>query len=654
MINIFKPALLTGLITLTLQAAALSGDSYTITASKPWLIAQDTQINTLIIQPGGQIVRPGKSVTMLVNGKESAIEPGTYKNVELIITDKFNQSPAGTTARGVDEFRAALYVDSTGIVDKYSVEQAIPSGSFDEKSAESIAITSSSQNFNGIMVNGPVDYTIDKAVFDFRGHGNGSNVSDFSGFGAAIAAYNGARVTIENSDIKTAGVARLGVFSYEDADVLVKDSTISVAGGDLYEGYPNSADFSIMVAPPWVLGITGSARGTNMMGNRTSFTLVNSDVSAANWGVVSTDMGAAMLLTVVDSTLTLNGEKDLFSPHYGSGYGTYILGSEQFYYGVTINAGTYGGIVREGQAYYGSSHFDEPLAIYPRLQIPTGKTQIDFFGNEQPVFDVKPDSKAVFSGIQGKSKPSVINSDNFGWMSHGDGKVTLTDGTKVNTGNTTFLLKDGNVDIALRDNALLTPANGILVQLMDNDDMLVGLQQDSGLALHFNTEFSEKAGYPSIDYPVSTTRDASTTVNVTADHISLRGDMFNATGYFGGQSGDTLNVTLGKDSKLTGTISATSAIHIDEHGKQNTHFTQQEYYYLGHVANKQFDNGVNEVNVVLKAGSQWQVTGTSMLHSLTIEEGAQLTGPNLIMKLNGKSIPVAAGRYEGSIELKIK
>lgn len=649
---------LTGAAFFTMSCIALeqTADSLILEAGEVKPVFQNTRLSTLTIAPGAQIIRPGKAVTMLVNGVETAMKPGTYKNVELIITSRFHQSPAGETDRGVDDFRTALLINGDGMDTGRSVTQAISAGSYDAKSATGLVIESDSGNFNGIMADGDIEYHVSNAVFKFNSNSNGLDSSDFSGYGAALAAYNGAKLTVTDSEIEVGGVARLAFYAFGGADILIEDSEFSVHGGNLYEAYPNSADFSAMVAPPWVLGITGSARGTNMMGNKTTFTMVRTRAEAANWGVLSTDLGAAMLLTVVDSSLTLTGEKTPLSPQYGSGYGTYILGSEHFYYGVTINAGTYAGIIRDGDAYYGASNFKEPLAIYPREQIPTGKTVKDFFGNDKPVFDVKPSETAVFTDIKGQGKTSTISSDFAGWMSHGDGKLVLDGRTRVKTGNAVFLLKDGNVDITVKGDSTLEPANGVLLQMIDNDDMLVGLQQDSQVAIHFNTVFNEPAGYPGIDYETAApSTDKRQQVFLTLEDTKLTGDIFNATGYAGGQPGDQLNITLSKNASLTGTVSATSAIHVDEHGSQKTHIPMEEYYYLGNVANRQHYNGVNDIKVSLKSGSVWKVTSPALVSELQIEKGASILsagGSPASISVNGKPVSPEAGHYTGVITIR--
>ena len=123
---------------------------------------------------------------------------------------------------------------------------------------------------------------------------DGKNVCDFAGLGSAVAAFNGARVDLENCDITTEGVAKCMVYVDNASDVVIKNCRLEAKGGTLYDGYINSADFNFMVATPWVLGMTGNARGTNIMGDKTSMAVVDSDVKARNWGVLSTDNGEVL------------------------------------------------------------------------------------------------------------------------------------------------------------------------------------------------------------------------------------------------------------------------------------------------------------------------------------------------------------------------
>ena len=69
---------------------------------------------------------------------------------------------------------------------------------------------------------------------------------------------------------------------------------------------------------------------------------------------------------------------------------------------------------------------------------------------------------------------------------------------------------------------------------------------------------------------------------------------------------------------------------------QNTSFTINEYWSIGQVANLVNDNGGNAVNVTLTADAVWNVTGTSLIASLTLEGDAQVVVPEgIIPTVNG-------------------
>jgi hypothetical protein len=69
---------------------------------------------------------------------------------------------------------------------------------------------------------------------------------------------------------------------------------------------------------------------------------------------------------------------------------------------------------------------------------------------------------------------------------------------------------------------------------------------------------------------------------------------------------------------------------------QNTSFTIEEYWSIGQVANLVNDNGGNAVNVTLTDDAVWNVTGTSMISSLTIEDDAKVIVPEgITLAVNG-------------------
>ena len=69
---------------------------------------------------------------------------------------------------------------------------------------------------------------------------------------------------------------------------------------------------------------------------------------------------------------------------------------------------------------------------------------------------------------------------------------------------------------------------------------------------------------------------------------------------------------------------------------QNTSFTINEYWSIGQVANLVNDNGGNAVNVILTRDAVWNVTGISLIASLTIEGDAQVVVPEgITLAVNG-------------------
>jgi hypothetical protein len=140
-------------------------------------------------------------------------------------------------------------------------------------------------------------------------------------------------------------------------------------------------------------------------------------------------------------------------------------------------------------------------------------------------------------------------------------------------------------------------------------------------------------------------------VKLLLSNGSYRGNVFNGSGYYS-QAGNPLEVTIAKGATLQGAISLTETRHIDETGKQNTHFTINEYYYLGQVANRNYRNGTSTIEVSLKEGGKWTVTGESLINKLLVENGTVegANGAKVVMKIDGKEAAIQQGEtYSGNI-----
>lgn len=617
-----------------------------------------------------------KLLTLVAGGEEQEVNAAVYgEDAVLVLSDAFPTSPSDFTGRGREPYRAALVVRDGKIAENMSVRPALNGGTVTDQGMQGTKIVSHTPNFNHVIVENS-EYTLEDCDLRADTESDGKRVCDFDGYGSVVCAYHGAKLTVKNSRLYSKGVAKPVLFADGGSDVLMDHCTYDCMGGTLYAGYQNAAGFTKMVAPPWVLGITGTARGTNLMGELSTMTIANCDCRANDWGVISTDGGNEMALYVVDSKITLLGqgtmEDNPFTHRFGPGYGIYAAGCDEFIYGTEFNVGTYAIIGIGGNITLQSSN----TTVTPKKKylVPTGRfAPMPPDGHRGEVMDVFWEDTPVFAPIQGKGKPTVVNSDGWGFMFHGDCNISLLDGTICDTGYATFLFRavGGNVVV---DNSQIRSGDGVIIQLIDNDDKAVGglftpdIYDENGKLIQphmgpiFNHEFFEHPGYPGIDYDTECTSSGKT-VTAKFTNCTVQGDFYNATGYrklgdnVQGQ-GEALKLTFGQGASITGIATASTAKHVDERGRDKNLFTMEEYYYLGHVKNQPLYNGVNPVRVILEDDACWTVTGTCLLESLTIGAQATLTAPegkNLVLKVDGEVVRPEAGKtYTGKLELTVE
>ena len=606
-------------------------------------------------QPGGPggSAGPGRAPDDAPGGQQSHAE-GQLGSWSL----------GGTNADDIEgddyAYDAALYVTSDGINEGQSTTDRIASGTYDAQSASGIVLNDSASGHNGILVYN-TDYTASNAEITLLTDADGSDTCDFSGKGTAIAAFgSNANVTVTDSTIHTAGVATMPIFADEGATVTIKSSVLQSDGGTLNSEYLNTPTQTLMVAPPWILGIMGNARCSNMMGRDTTTNVIDSETSAGAWAVLSTDAGNDMYLNVFGSSLTLNNADESaaaalqaeggqisetldnpYTVNYGSGYGTYVIGrAVETFAGSDINVGTYATIFTGGSATYTALEAGQTY----ELKNHAGETTAVYEASEDKV--------------------TTIHSDTFGFMAHQNSNtITLEKGTVVDSGYATFLVKTGHSNQVLTatvDDAVITNG-GVLIQVMDNDDATNGGMMSTddplntnGGSQNFMPYHMEAAGFnadqASTDGMVQT---------FTFTNGAYTGNIYNASGS-DGLNGNALNVTFGAGAQYSGAIASTAAIHVTYDGSvwirenggyafddaeaaaafaeqyQNTSFTINEYWSIGQVANLVNDNGANAINITLTDDAAWQVTGTSLISSLTIQDQAQVIVPaGVVLTVDG-------------------
>ncbi len=582
-------------------------------------INETTSYETLEIGADASFSIPeGYYLTMLVDGIETVIEEGVYSDVTLVLTRDTEfmgswtwggRDAAASTA--TPPFRAAAYIDSEGMNEECSVLEAVGSGKVFDDKANGIKIQGQTGDFSGIVVNN-ADYSIHGAKITLGGDTvDGSNTNDFAGLGAAVVVSGeDAFLKVNGSKIETTGVGKLPVFVDDGAVAVFEGCKIRANGGTIYDGYMSTADQTIMVAPPWVLGLDNAesnARGSNLMGDYSVAAYVDSDIYAHGWAGLSTDSGSQMHLIVVNSDIKVEN----------SGYGTYNIGSAtEDFYGVRMDVATIGIIHTGGQSTIRSSRAGEEINV----------AKMDGDTDE---YGFQAEGAAVTAVSSRSSRPSEIVAGSFGIMAHqGTNVVNILDKTSITSGDAMFLIKGGNNYINV-DDSLLKSESGVLLQLFDNDDPAVGLDMGTEWGIDdlfyghtygmhmptFNESFTEGEGYSS-EFGGMTDYGTSGICDLTLSNGNYEGDIWNSTGYLvqgamgpASATGYDVTVTIGEGATLKGFVSAGEFSHVEKDlAVGNGDWSDAEY--LGHVTNQVYWNGYNNIDVVVEEGAIWIVTGS--------------------------------------------
>lgn len=599
-------------------------DNITVGAGQTYLVNNTTRVHTLTIAPGGIITAPaGYSLTMTINGVEKGavltatggtdtrIAPGTYQGDIVLTVAQANPVVwAGVSKILTFPFRQALYIDATGVVTNKSVQASVRGGRVTHQSADDIHIASTGQVFDGVYVAGGT-YTLMRPSIALTGDGR----CDFVGYGAAIVGTGSTTtLVVDGATISNQGVVRTGVVATNGSNVIVKNSQITTLNGVLPADYKPTVDTSYMESAPWMLSISGNVRATNLLGTNSKATYINSAITSEAWGVLSTDSGSGCQLTAINSVVT-NLSQD--------GYGTYAIGNAiEKLLGTEFNVGTYATINTGGTVYYGDS---TPAAV-AKLN-----TDLDLGLTDEELAEIR-------------QQPTVINSRRFGVMWHGAGSVDVSGGTIINSRQTTFLDKGQQVTITVNGDqgARLNPGNGIIFQLMENDDP--GPVTVNGVVLNEGI-YHEPTGEPAKLASFDVTEVHSSDATATFTDINLQGDFYNAI------RGGTNMVLTFDNSEVEGVITAAASKH------HVSTISSANYEQLGEVTNTPQQVINNGVIAFLYSGSQWTVTGTSYQSKLVIAADAAVTAPpgrTLSMTVDGTAKTITPGTtYTGAIVLAI-
>jgi hypothetical protein len=602
------------------SASAPSGE-ITVASGETVTISATTRVAAVTIASGGTLAAPtGYSLTMTVNGVETGQALTATSGADTaFVAGSWRGDIVLTVTKAVDitwqsltyPFRQAVYVAGDAVVEDESVYAAVVGGRLSSTSADNVKISSTGECFDGVYVSDST-YTLTRPHISLVGNGR----CDFVGYGAAIVADGtSSNVVVDGAVIDNHGAVRTGVIVSNGATALIKNSSIRVRNGVLPSDYIATVDLSKMESAPWMLAIDGNVRATNLLGNNSIAAYVNSSITSETWGVLSTDSGSDCTLVAVNSVVANSG---------GDGYGTYAIGdATEYLLGTEFNVGTYATIFTGGTATYGDSDATTVAALNKSLSLGL--------------------SAADLRSCQSRS--TVVNSRCFGFMWHGQGTLTIDGGTQINSPHATFLNKGAQTDVTFDGSkgAQLTPADGIIVQVIDNDDpgpvMVGGVLENAGV-------YTQPTGEPTKDSTFSVTTAHTTDSNFSFTDANLRGDFYN------GIRGDLNMVLSFSSSKVEGVISATLAEHAV------TTIDSSNWWELGNVSNTPQAAINNGAIVSLASGSQWTVAGTSYLTTLTLDATSSVSakgfGKSVTMTVDGTTTAIKAGNtYTGAIVLSV-
>ncbi len=604
--------------------------SKTIEPGLVWEVKKDLELYVLNFKEGGAITAPeGKQVTMTINGVGAEIVPGYYKGDIRLMLTDIYDM----TPHGLRSMAQIHTPMNPALV--------IRDNAVDE--AKSATILLQDGSYDGEKMTGTYMATTKgeqngviiegDSTYEITGAQfdmEGFASCDFVGAGAAVTAIDNANVTIQDCEFNLAGVTRCAVHVGGESKVLVKDSKL----------INMSPDSDKVDTFSWMVGFTGTNRLVQLT-DHGQVTYENCELRSNGWAISSIDGGGDVHMVMKDCYMELTGPRS-------HGYGAFCIGD---------NTVTY-------------DHTHCRINGYPILIM--GEEGIG--------------RAAIING-------SLIEGRRFGVMVHKDDNsvITLKD-SAFKTGKSTICSK-GSASTYEIDNVTMEPGNGVILQLMDNDETDM-CTDNYFVPVGVKDEYVEGRDLAA----VSDTED----VVMHISNCSLKGDFLNSTtelranlngvkgdaGYFmyrnigairmdgfgepadplghGGhanrpqanprhrddlQGAKNLGLFL-KNVQLEGVVS--SAMQTYREGLYVIEPINR--LELSNVTQTPAPTVNNGVVVTLDEKSAWIVTGTSYLTSLTLAEGAVLTAPEgktLVMTIDGVPTAVQSGSYTGKIVLTI-
>lgn len=582
-----------------------------------WLVDEDVEYDELTITETATITAPeGKFVALTVDGMGRDIAPGHYVGrVKLSVSDGYLMQPHGLmTANQIARyFHTAVCVEDGRLMPEKCVPAVLEGGSVTDTAMTGVYVGSSERSFNGVVVAGESEYTIDNVRMDLEGFAD----NDFLGVGAAVTAIDKAKVTINNSKFTMSGVTRCAIHVGGDSEVTVNNC-------DIENISPDSDRVGFF---SWQVGFLGTNRLTQLTDNG-RVTYNNCRLKTNGWGVCSidgSDDGVKMLLK--DTKIELSGPR-------AHGYGAFCIGENE----VTFD------------------HCEADVNGYPMMLMGMqglGRANIlngsVIRGRRFGAF-VAGDDNSLFTIADSrfetgkaclcvKGSATVIDIRNCA-MTAGDGVILqLMDTDEAGMTSLEFFVPVGETDTALPDRDLTAAS--------EKDDVIVRLSDMQVSGDFYNSTTNIRAYERGAQGTPGPFHD--TLVGPVHFFDAPPEDMPMPPDHRGPKN---LGLEL-KNAGVTGRISAAGQAYRDG----LTRITEENRLELSNIHQWAQEPVNNGVCVSLDSRSVWTVTGDCWVTALDLAEGAKLLAPEgktLKMTIGGEDAAIAAGRYTGVIKLSVE
>ena len=461
---------------------------------------------------------------------------------------------------------------------------------------DGLELTSGDYTFNGLVATGP-DSVVRLQKCTIR-LGVDSPATDDDTGGAATNIDNGATLYISDSELVVDGAARYVTANYNDAKLIVNNSTVTSTGSN-----DNTADVSEPFSNAALL-ISGTARANFSIGATQTY-YYDSVCTAEGWAALSTD------------SATGNG-LDLYAYHTegiaeNGGYSTYAdTNCRVWLYGSRLTAAEIGCIVsKNGQIHsYGSDSAPEDVMQYHEGKEVSIDSRI--VGGRNAVMIHAPDmmGQGLMAADCGTfyAENTALATDNDlrstkDYNDYGEAVGAYIDDVSGDI----FLIRSTSADIQLK-NVTMDSYNGVLVHTVLNADSMGNF-----LAAGDGEQVNPVAvGMEDMDVTGDILHeDYQRQMTVNLEHTTLTGNL------------------------VSGTMDSWNQQWVD-------------YGEVNWVVDDSYDADYG-IALTVGDGAVWNVTGDSSLKSLTVMEGGTVQGD---ITLDGKPLTPEPGKtYTGDIQV---